>query len=81
MQFGNKGKLSSRYIGPCNILRQICDVAYELDLPLELGSTYMIFRMSLLRKCVGAVSFIVSLKNVGVKEIFTFKEVPIEILD
>ena len=33
--FGNKVKLSPRYVGPYEILQRICKVAYELKLPSE----------------------------------------------
>ncbi|WMV29583.1 hypothetical protein MTR67_022968 [Solanum verrucosum] len=38
MRFGNKGKLSPQYIDLYNISNRIGNVAYELELPLELAA-------------------------------------------
>lgn len=43
-------KLDYRRIGPCRILRQINEVAFELDLPSTLGNVHNVFHVSLLEK-------------------------------
>ncbi|WMV24762.1 hypothetical protein MTR67_018147 [Solanum verrucosum] len=40
MRLGKKGKLSPRYVGPYQILRNVDKVAYELDFPNELASSF-----------------------------------------
>ncbi|WMV49464.1 hypothetical protein MTR67_042849 [Solanum verrucosum] len=42
MRFGNKGKLSPRYIGPYKIFKRIVIVAYELELPKEFATVHSI---------------------------------------
>ena len=37
MRFGNKGKLSPRYIGPYEIIERVGPLAYRLALPPELA--------------------------------------------
>ena len=48
MRFGKKSKLSSRYIGPFEILDRVVAVAYRLALPLELSMIHFVFHMSML---------------------------------
>ena len=50
MRFGNKGKLSPRYIGPYRISKRIGNVAYELELPQELAAVHSVFHISMLKK-------------------------------
>ena len=51
-RFGIKGKLSSRYIGPFEILENVENVAYRLALPPSLENVHNIFHVSMLRKCL-----------------------------
>ena len=81
IRFRKKGKLSPRYVGPYKILKRVGKVAYELELPAELAAVYSIFHISLLKKCVGYTVSIVPLESVAVKDIVSFEDVTIEILD
>lgn len=45
MSFLKKGNLSLRYIGPYGIFERIDNVAYELELPLELATVHPIFHI------------------------------------
>ncbi|WMV41924.1 hypothetical protein MTR67_035309 [Solanum verrucosum] len=81
MRFGNKGKLSHRYVGPYQILRHVGKVAYELELPNELTSVHPVFHVSMLKKCVGDPTSIVPLEGLGVDENLSYEEVSVEILD
>ncbi|XP_055800384.1 uncharacterized protein LOC129869798 [Solanum dulcamara] len=81
VHFGKKGKLSPRYVGPYRILRRICKVAYELELPIELAPVHLVFHVSMLRKCVGDPNTIVPLGNVSVEDNLTYEEILVDILD
>ncbi|WMV42172.1 hypothetical protein MTR67_035557 [Solanum verrucosum] len=81
MIFGKKGKLSPQYIGPYRISKRIDNVAYELELPLELTAIYPVFRISMLKKCMGDPSLIIPTENIGIKDILSYEEIPIQILD
>ena len=50
IRFGKRGKLSSRYIGPFEVLERVGTVAYRLALPPSLLSVHVVFHVSMLRK-------------------------------
>ena len=50
IRFGNKGKLSLRYVRPFEILERVEKVAYRLALPLSFPNVHPIFHMSTLKK-------------------------------
>ena len=49
LRFGQKGKLSSRFIGSYEILSRVGDVAYRLALPPELSSVHNVFHVEKVR--------------------------------
>ena len=49
MRFGKKGKLSSRYIGPYEILLRVGNVDYELKLPNYLSSVHPLFHVVMVK--------------------------------
>ena len=50
LRFGQKSKLSPRFIGPYEILEQFGPVAYRLALPPELAKLHDVFHVSMLRR-------------------------------
>ena len=80
-RFGNKGKLSPRYMGPYEILQRVGKVAYELKLPNELASVHPIFHVSTLKKCIGDPESIFSIEGLCVTDTLSYEEVLIQILD
>ena len=50
LRFGRKGKLSPRFIGPYQILKQVGPVAYQLELPPELDRIHDVFHVSMLMR-------------------------------
>ena len=80
MRFGKKGKLSPRYIGPYEILQPVGNIAYELKLPNHLASIHPMFHVSMHKMFVGDQASVLPVKRLGVNEIHSNEEVPIEIL-
>ncbi|WMV46599.1 hypothetical protein MTR67_039984 [Solanum verrucosum] len=81
MRFGKKGKLSSRYVGPYQILKHVGKVAYELDLPNELALVHLVFHVSMIKKCIGDTTSVIPLEGLGVDKSLSYEEVPVEILN
>lgn len=52
VRFRRLGKLSLRYIGLIEVLRQVGEVAYELTLPPSLSAIHPVFHVSTLKKFV-----------------------------
>jgi len=83
---GNKavqyqGKLSPRYIGPCEIIEKLYPVAYRLNLPIELGYEHNVFHISQLWKYVPDPNHIIEAKPIEVVKNLAYEEYPAQILD
>ncbi|KAA3487405.1 ty3-gypsy retrotransposon protein [Gossypium australe] len=50
LRFGQKGKLSPRFIRPYKIFKRVSLVAYQLEQPLELDCIHHVFHASMLRR-------------------------------
>ncbi|GJY65674.1 putative reverse transcriptase domain-containing protein [Tanacetum coccineum] len=81
VQFGKRGKLSPRYIGPFKILSRFGPEAYKLKLPRELQGVHNTFHYSNLKKCLSDEDLIIPLDEVRIDEKLHFIEEPIEIMD
>ncbi|WMV46945.1 hypothetical protein MTR67_040330 [Solanum verrucosum] len=76
-----KEKPSPRYISCYNISKRIGNVAYELELPLELAALHPVFHISMFKKYMGDPSLITPNENIGIKDNLSYEEIPVEILD
>jgi hypothetical protein len=81
MRFGQKGKLSPRYIGPFEIIERIGSVAYRLKLPTELSGIHDVFHISNLKKCLVDESLAMPHQEVEIDEQLRFTERPVAIVD
>ena len=68
LRFGQKGKLSPRFIRPYEILERIGPVAYRLALPPELAKLHDVFHVSMLRRYRSDESHILPVQEIQVQE-------------
>ena len=80
LRFGNKGKLSPRFIGPYEVLERIGPMAYRLAIPLELAKLHDVFYVSMLRKYCYNESHILPVQEIQVQEDLSNDEEPTTIL-
>ncbi|WVZ76134.1 hypothetical protein U9M48_024132 [Paspalum notatum var. saurae] len=76
-QFGVKGKLAPRYIGPFRITEQCGSVAYRLELPSHLAAVHDVFHVSQLKNA----EEVVDTPQIQIEPYLTYEEQPIKILD
>ncbi|XP_024032966.1 uncharacterized protein LOC112095368 [Morus notabilis] len=81
MRFGQKGKLSPRYIRPFEILKRVGKLAYELALPPPLSSIHDTFHVSMLRKYIADPSHVLKYEALELKPNLSYEEKPVQILD
>ncbi|XP_060209835.1 uncharacterized protein LOC132636820 [Lycium barbarum] len=80
MRFGQKGKLSPRFIGPYEVLERVGPVAYKLALPPELDRIHNVFHVSMLRRYRSDPSHVLPVESIDVSPDLTYEEEPIQIL-
>ena len=73
MWFGKRGKLSSRYIGPFEVLKRVGEVAYELALPPGLSGVHPVFHVSMLKKYPGDGNYIIHWDSVLLDENLSYE--------
>jgi hypothetical protein len=80
-RFKVKGKLYPRFIGPFLILKQVGEVAYELELPDHLIDVQVVFHVSQMKKCLRVPEEQLPMEDLSVQDDLTYTEYPIKILD
>ena len=81
VRFGNRGKLSPRFIGPFETLEMIDVVAYRLALPPSMSGVHEVFHLSMLRKYTPDPTHVVDWGQIEVDTDGTYEEGPVCILD
>ncbi|GJW66839.1 hypothetical protein Tco_0121263 [Tanacetum coccineum] len=81
VQFGKRGKLNLRYVGPFKVLTKVGKVAYRLELPQELSRVHHTFHVSNLKKCYADEPLAMPLEGIYVDDKLQFMEEPVEITE
>ena len=81
VRFGNRGKLSPRFIRPFEILERIDTVEYRLALSPSMTGVHEVFHVSMLRKHTPDPAHVVDWGQIEVDTDGTFEEGPVYIVD
>jgi len=81
VRFGQRGKLTPRYVGPFEVLQRIGPVAYRLGLPPALQAIHDVFHVSNLRRYTPDPDHTIPYEPLQVKENLTYIEEPVRIID
>ncbi|XP_059285162.1 uncharacterized protein LOC132038526 [Lycium ferocissimum] len=81
MRFGNKCKVSPRYIGLFDIVQCIGEASYKLSLPPGLSGVHPVFHICMLKKYHSDDSQVILWDSVLLDQNLTFEEEPIVISD
>ena len=81
VRFDKQGKLSSRFIGPFEVLERVGAVAYRLALPPSLSGVHEVFHVSMLRKYTREPAHVVDWGELVIDADGTFEEGPVRIMD
>ena len=74
VRFGKCGKLSSRFIGPFEILEMVGIVAYRFALPPSMSGVHEVFHVSMLRRYTPNPAHVVDWGEIEVDTDGTFEE-------
>jgi hypothetical protein len=80
-QFGVKGKLAPRYIGPFQIIEKYGKVTYRLRLPEQLSAVHNVFHVSQLKKCLQVSDQVIDVEGIELEPDLTYSEYPVRVLD
>jgi len=81
VHFGQKGKLTPRFVGPFEIFQRVGPVPYCLALPPSLQGIHDVFHVSNLRQYVPNSSHVIQYEPLQLKENLAYIEEPMKILD
>ena len=81
VRFGKRGKLSSRFIGPFEILERVGTIAYWLALPPSMSGVHEVFHVSMLQRYTPDPSHVVDWGEIEVDMNGTFEEGLVCIMD
>ena len=81
VRFGKRGKLSSRFIWPFEVLERVVVVAYRLALTLSLSGVHEVFHVSMLQNYTPDPAHVVDWGDLVIDADGTFEEGHVHIMD
>ncbi|XP_052877250.1 uncharacterized protein LOC128283875 [Gossypium arboreum] len=81
LRFSRKGKLSPRFIGSYQILKQVGPVVYQLEVPPELDRIHDVFHVSMLRRYCSDPTHVLPMEEIEIRPDLMFEEEYVQILD
>ena len=81
VRFGERGKLSPRFIGPLEILERVVTFAYRLALPPSMSGVHEVFHVSILRVYTLDPAHEVDWGHIEIDTDGAFEEGPVCIVD
>nr|GEU44872.1 putative reverse transcriptase domain-containing protein [Tanacetum cinerariifolium] len=81
VRFGERSKLSPKYVGPFKVVKRVGSITYRLRLPQKLVGIHDTFHVSNLKKCLADINLHVPLEEIKIDDKLRFFEEPIEIMD
>jgi hypothetical protein len=79
--FKVKGKLAPKYVGLFKVIDRKGEVAYQLELPLQLTDVHNVFHVSQLKKCLRVPEEQLPLEELDLSGDLTNNKRPVNILD
>jgi hypothetical protein len=80
-RFKVQGKLTPWFIRPFKILEKRGEVAYQLELPLQLLDVHDVLHVCQLKKCLRVPEEQIPMEDMDAKEDLSYQEHPIKILE
>ena len=80
-RFGQKGKLSPKFVRPYTITARVGPSAYRLELPSDVGNVHNVFHVSQLKKYVPHPSHVLTPDTLQLEPTLRYQETPDKILD
>ncbi|KAA3470081.1 DNA/RNA polymerases superfamily protein [Gossypium australe] len=77
IRFGQKGKLSPRFVRPYEVLDKVSLVVYRLALPRKLSKIHNVFHVSMLQRYRSNPSHVVQIKELDVEANLPYDEEPV----
>jgi hypothetical protein len=79
--FGIKKKLAARFVGPYKIIEKKGPMAYKLQLPEAMGSIFLVFHVSQLKKCLRVPEERIEPQGIRIKLDLEYREHPVRVFD